>query len=117
MLTLAIDNLRSFRAVGLTEQFVASLALFSTKLQWPRTPVALRENIGTRPGNTLSRVEMDEIAKREKHDMTLYDVAKDLLARDLAEAGPELTKVTRRITHPGAMHRMLLFVLQKTYGV
>lgn len=112
MYKAALNNLKKFLAVGITERFVESLALFAINLGWKRIPVNIKKNVNYDKlfidvdGETL-----DEIRKREKHDIKLYDEGIRLFENQLKNNEAEVRGLIQKINHMGRDYRFKLKLL------
>lgn len=107
MLALALNNLRSMSAVGLTEQFDASLRLFQYHFGW-RDIRYVRVNVsaGPRRAGDLSPETCDKIRAYNRQDQALYEEAQRQFRQRTREAGLML-RLQNTLTRLGLSHAQL----------
>ena len=111
----ALENLRKFKAVGLTEQMGSTLALFYILLGWKRLPYYQQSNRNNeRPDRSnISPEVIREIEVREKYDIMLYKEAQKIFNKMVIENDSEINKIIGRIMHPRPFYRQYLKVLRR----
>lgn len=85
MFLLAVENLKKFVAVGLTERFHESVGLYHVKMNWSRTPLSAFTNQNNlRPAmDKISETELEQVKEREKYDLALYREAEKIFYKEL----------------------------------
>jgi hypothetical protein len=89
----AVDHLQQhFSAVGLTEQFDASLLLFKQCLGWRRLPFYARRNVTRRTALCRDNIDAETAAAVEPYliwDLAVYDAARNVFETAIAEQGAQ----------------------------
>lgn len=91
LLATAAENLRSCAVVGVTEQFDLTLLLLQRAFGW-RDIGYTRDNVGHNrlPAAALSPETLAAVRRYNQRDLALYEIARELLARQARAAGPLL---------------------------
>jgi hypothetical protein len=78
-LALAKENLRKFDLVGVAEEFDKSLKLFSQALGWPKVEYKM-ENVTPKriQVSDLTAEELHTLVTKNKNDIELYELAREL---------------------------------------
>ena len=111
-LDIAKRNLRSFRAVGLTEAFDESVTIFKHILDW-RTPFYFNRNVsktGPRP-NEVSTTTLKLIRERNTFDVELYESARSQFDLLVKQHGPGFNKEVKRFKLLNTIPQALVGVL------
>lgn len=109
----ALNNLKQFAAVGITEKTDDTLALFYHNLRWRRLPYQLRVNVNDqRPDDIVSNEEIEAIKEREKYDIALYEEALLIFENQLNQCNSVVQGIKGKINDPG-IYRYYLKILNR----
>jgi hypothetical protein len=107
MLPLAKSNVDRLGAVGLTEEFDASLILLRRAFGW-RRPFYVRRNVRRREHRDVDRLSPDIRAVIQAHnalDVELFEYARDRFRQQLAEYADDFERELRRFRRLNAIYR------------
>jgi hypothetical protein len=88
----AKQNLQSFAAVGLMEQFLESVVLFRRSLDWRIPPIYMTQNVAPSLDLDVSDQALALIRERNELDLELYEVARSLFVERLERYGRSFSK-------------------------
>lgn len=98
IMATAMDNLRYFSVVGLTERFEESLALMKLRFGWKLESYSSFNVTRTRPKKRdLSQATLDLIAERNRFDIELYKSAAIRFQEAVKESAPAVSQTLREL--------------------
>ncbi|GAB5523643.1 MAG: sulfotransferase family 2 domain-containing protein [Roseivirga sp.] len=114
MYLLAVENLKRFAAVGLTEHFYESVGLYHIKMNWPRTPLSKFANQNNlRPAmDKIDESELEKVREREKYDLALYREAEKIFDEELKRNRTAVDEVISSMKSLPPLYRQRLKVMK-----
>jgi len=94
LLNIALNRMRSFRFVGITERFDESLTLLSHEFGWPAPVTFPKYNVAPyrEKYHELSESTLHRIKELNRLDLVLYETGKQLFEQRFSQLTQELTQ-------------------------
>lgn|GEM_PF-2838757 len=107
---VALANLHRMEAVGLTERFADSLAIFYDRLGWPRLPIWVAANSNSQKPATSEHTEeeIEAVRQRERWDLAIYAEAERIFEHHWQERAEKYQKLSKKIASPSKWRALQL---------